>query len=120
MMESQADTSALQKVNNTLWNNQCPRANHDLSDEILAKWDSVFAPPIVRRLNALAPGANLTQGDIMPLMSLCSFETLARQKTSLWCWVFKPKEYEKFEYWTDLEKYYFTGYVEPYMLETGR
>jgi len=76
---------------------------------MLAKWVSVFAPPIVQRLNTLAPGANLTQDDIKPLMSLCSFETLAKQKTSLWCWVFKPKEYDYYEYWGDLVKYYYTG-----------
>jgi hypothetical protein len=119
MVDLQPYPSVLQEVNNTLWNNQCPRARHDLSDEMVGKWVSVFAPPIVQRMNTLAPGANITQDNIMPLMSLCSFETLARQKTSLWCWVFKPKEYDQFEYWTDLEKYYFTGYVATSLLGFG-
>jgi hypothetical protein len=120
MRQSRPYTGTLQKVNNTLWDNQCPRANHDLSDEVLAKWESVFARPIVQRLNSLAPGANLTQDDISPLMSLCSFETLANQETSLWCWVFKQKEYDHYEYWFDLEKYYFTGYVGSSSSENSR
>lgn len=51
-------------------------------------------------------------------MSLCSFESLYHYSTSPWCDVFEKQQWEDYEYYTDLEKFYGTGYV-PFSLLLG-
>lgn len=68
------------------------------------EWLSVFAPPITRRLNGVLPGANLTNSDIVNLMSLCGFDTAAKNGApSPWCNVFTPQEWKSNQYYYDLE-----------------
>lgn len=102
------DTLEMQ-VNNTLDNNQCPLHTNDAADKAQKEWAKTFAHKIASRLNKLAAGATLKPIDVPALMSLCAFDTLSREKTSPWCWVFEEKEWPHYEYSTDLEKYYHTG-----------
>ena len=44
-------------------------------------------------------------------MSLCPFETLAKEKKSPFCDLFSLDELDGYEYEQDLSKYYGTGYV---------
>jgi len=97
------------QLNDTLTNHMCPNAGE--SDHQTNHWLSVFAPPIVARINQAAPGADLSDVDIPHLMSLCPFETVAKQTTSYFCDIFTQKEFEAFEYYYDLEKFYAFGYV---------
>lgn len=85
----------------------CPNASDNGSKP--DKWLSVFAPPIAKRLNKWAPGANLTSKDAHSLMSLCAFETLYAKKASPFCALFDDEEWDAFEYHGDLEKFYKTG-----------
>ncbi|KAI0789298.1 acid phosphatase [Abortiporus biennis] len=96
--------------NNTLFND-CPNAG-DGSKE-MATWLSVFAPPIVRRLENVAPGSNVTEHDIFNLLAMCPFETIAKQRASEFCGLFTYDEFKQFEYHGDVEKFYKTGYGEP-------
>lgn len=127
-------------MNNTLKNNQCPNHSEKPADLAQELYLQEFAPPIVARLNDQAPGSTLQIEDILPLMSLCSFESLYkyasyavmnnrrtngtyRYKTSPWCSVFRSGqwdgdvgdgsggEWEGFEYLKDLEKFYNTGWA---------
>jgi hypothetical protein len=87
----------------------------------MAEWLDVFGPPITARLNSWAPGANLTNEDIHGLMMLCAFHTVASVPYgytegsplpfSPFCSLFTPSEFESFEYSSDLDKYYSTGFV---------
>ena len=97
------------QMNNTLKDNQCPAHSGQLSGEAQAIWLSIFAPNITQRLNSDAPGSTLVDADIPMLMSLCSFESLSHRKTSSWCGVFTQEDWEAYEYYTDLEKFYNTG-----------
>jgi len=60
--------------------------------------------------NAGSPGAGLTPTDIYSLLALCPFHTLAKETLSPFCSMFTPAEFEGFDYFGDLDKYYGTGY----------
>jgi len=53
--------------------------------------------------------ANLTPVDINNLITLCPFESVAKQKLSLFCKAFEPEDFANFEWGMDLSKYYGTG-----------
>ncbi|KAI8989846.1 phytase [Trametes punicea] len=98
--------------NDTLDDNMCPSAG-DSSPQI-SQWLATFAPPMTARLNAGAPGANLTDTDTYNLLSLCAFETVATEKRSSFCNVYEELRAEgAFGYYGDLDKYYGTGYGQP-------
>ena len=98
----------LSQGNDTLEDN-CPAAA--TSDDADEAWINTFAPPITARLNAAAPGANLTNDDVYYLISLCPFETVAKETKSAFCTLFEgiPGAFSGFAYTGDLDKYYGTG-----------
>ncbi|KAJ2983667.1 hypothetical protein NUW54_g10609 [Trametes sanguinea] len=97
--------------NDTLDDNMCPSAGD--SSPQTDQWLATFAPPMTARLNAGAPGANLTDTDTYNLLSLCAFETVATEKRSHFCDIYEELKAEAaFSYNGDLDKYYGTGYVE--------
>jgi hypothetical protein len=87
----------------------CPNAGE--SDDQTQQWLSTYATPTTARLNEGAPGANLTNVDTFNLISLCPFETLAKETRSPFCDLFSKAEFHGFEYSGDLDKYYGTGFV---------
>lgn len=87
----------------------CPNAGG--SDDQTNAWQAVYAAPIAARLNAAAPGANLTLDDISSLVSLCPFETIAKETPSAFCGLFTLEDFQGFEYFGDLGKFYGTGCV---------
>lgn len=98
---------ALKTSNNTLGVQTCA-VDGDLrplwGSTAHAKWLSTFAPPITDRLNRLLPGANLTDVDTVNLMSLCGFDTAAKNgMPSPWCDVFTTDEWKSNEYYYDME-----------------
>ncbi|OSD04415.1 phytase [Trametes coccinea BRFM310] len=98
--------------NDTLDDNMCPSAGD--SSPQTSQWLATFAPPMTARLNAGAPGANLTDADTYNLLSLCAFETVATEKRSAFCDVYEELKAEgAFSYNGDLDKYYGTGYGQP-------
>ncbi|KAF7363816.1 Acid phosphatase [Mycena sanguinolenta] len=98
--------------NDTLENHMCPNAG--TSDVQTREWLSIYAPPITARLNAWAPGANLSDTETSALISLCAFHTAASTPTadtlSPFCALFSPSDFTSFDYYYDLDKYYYTGY----------
>jgi len=96
--------------NDTLDDHMCPSAGD--ADLQTSKWLSVYAAPITKFLNAGAPGANLTDTDTYSLISLCPFDTAAKETKSPFCNLFETEEtaFPGFEFSGDLDKYYGTGY----------
>ncbi|KAJ7484497.1 histidine phosphatase superfamily [Mycena latifolia] len=104
--------------NDTLQDNNCPNAAS--SHREMTQWLDVYGPPITARLNDWAPGSDLTNKDIHGLMMHCAFHTVASVPYgykagsplpfSPFCSLFTPAEFEAFEYSSDLDKYYSTGY----------
>jgi hypothetical protein len=76
-------------------------------------WRAVFGPPIAKRLNKWAPGADMSEADVWNLMSICPIETQLWQEASELCALFTRDEWASYEYYGDLEKFYRTGYVMP-------
>lgn len=85
----------------------CPNAGD--STEQTDIWTAIYATPIARRLSDSAPGAQLDASDIPSLMSLCAFETLAERSWSPFCDLFTSSEFDQYEYYSDLDKFYGTG-----------
>lgn len=81
------------------------------SDYQTTLWQDTFAPRIVQRLNAEFTSLNLSNADIPSLISLCAFHSLALISRSPWCGLFEQRDFEEYEYYGDLDKYYNTGLV---------
>ncbi|KAH7927515.1 acid phosphatase [Leucogyrophana mollusca] len=97
-----------QSTNDTLDDNMCP--NVGTSDDETEDWADVFAPAIADRINAAAPGAKLSNSDVVNIMTLCPLETVANEAPSPFCDLFTSDEFASFEYYGDLDNYYGNGY----------
>ncbi|EPE31301.1 Phosphoglycerate mutase-like protein [Glarea lozoyensis ATCC 20868] len=72
-------------------------------------WAKIFTPPITARLNKNLPGANLTLTQTISLMDLCPFNTIASDKgntISPFCDLFTEMEWNQYDYYQSLQKYY--------------
>ena len=85
----------------------CPNANSGTLQ--LLAWQSIYTAAPLARLNANAPGSNLTPIDISALMSLCGFEVVAKERPSPICHLFNQNEFDGFGYFGDLSTFYGTG-----------
>ncbi|KAL5529871.1 hypothetical protein ACEPAF_6128 [Sanghuangporus sanghuang] len=97
-------------LNDTLDDNMCPNAGS--GDEQTDIWQAIYAVSAAARLNKAASGANLTVADVTNLISLCAFDTLAKEEASPFCDLFDSSDFNGFDYYGDLNKYYGTGYGE--------
>jgi hypothetical protein len=97
--------------NNTLSHDICPAfeggPNHGLGDRAQQIWASKFVPPIQKRINA-ALGTNLDETSIVYLMDMCPFDTLAHPTANMspFCDLFTEKEWQAYDYFQTLGKYY--------------
>ncbi|KIJ13338.1 hypothetical protein PAXINDRAFT_170613 [Paxillus involutus ATCC 200175] len=97
-----------QSTNDTLDDKMCPQVGSSAQET--GDWVDVFAPTIADRINSEAPGAKLKKKDIVNLMSLCPFDTVAYEAPSPWCNLFTSDEWASYEYYGDLTDYYGNGY----------
>ncbi|EJD01736.1 phosphoglycerate mutase-like protein [Fomitiporia mediterranea MF3/22] len=97
-----------ESLNDTLDDSMCPNAGS--SDNQTNIWQAIYATSIAARLNDAAPGANLTDADASNLISLCAFDTVANERPSPFCNLFDQTDFDGFEYLSDLDKFYGTGY----------
>lgn len=88
----------------------CPNAGSSATQT--AEWLAIYAPPITARLNAWAPGADLSDRETSALISLCAFHTAATTPDTLspFCALFTLSDFTSFDYYYDVDKYYNTGY----------
>ncbi|WFD19069.1 hypothetical protein MCAP1_001287 [Malassezia caprae] len=66
-----------------------------------SEWNQIFLPPVVQRLQPMLKGINLTNEDVMGMMSACAYETVGLGYSDF-CRVFTKAEWENFEYSMDL------------------
>ncbi|KIK96092.1 hypothetical protein PAXRUDRAFT_826324 [Paxillus rubicundulus Ve08.2h10] len=97
-----------QSTNDTLDDKMCPQVGSSAKET--GNWVDSFAPTIASRINSEAPGAKLKKKDIVNLMSLCPFDTVAHEAPSPWCNLFTSDEWASYEYYGDLTDYYGNGY----------
>jgi acid phosphatase len=98
----------------------CPAYSDNGGSPYKEQWDSIYLPPIQKRLNKDIKGSfQLTQSDTESIPYLCGFETQITGRTSPWCSIFKESEILQYEYAQDLRYWYGTGLgtdVEKYMM----
>ena len=87
----------------------------NISRDAQQVWIDVFVPPIMARLNRDLPGANLTDSEVIYLMDLCPFHTVASStgQISLFCDLFTEEEWHQYDYFESVGKYYGYGNGNP-------
>ncbi|TRX88469.1 hypothetical protein FHL15_010659 [Xylaria flabelliformis] len=99
--------------NNTLSPMTCTAFNEgpDTGSDAQKIWVDTFVPAIAERVNKNLAGANLSNSDIIHLMDICPFETVANTDGHLspFCRLFKEDEWHSFDYYQSLGKWY--GYT---------
>jgi hypothetical protein len=105
-------------VNNTLSHEICTSFEEGpldkVGDSAQAIWTAKFVPPIQSRINEKL-GANLTQTEIVYLMDMCPFDTLASPTAAIspFCSLFTEDEWHQYDYYETLGKYYGYGNGNP-------
>ncbi|TPX17645.1 uncharacterized protein E0L32_012056 [Thyridium curvatum] len=88
----------------------CPNFQDTSGADQVAQWESVFVPPIQKRLQALISGnLTLSPGDITSIPYLCGFESQITGTLSPFCGIFTDEELLSYEYDNDLRYYYGVG-----------
>lgn len=106
-------------VNNTLSHSLCTAfedgPDGDIQDDALAQWGAVFLPNITTRLNTNLVGANLTDSQALYVMDLCPFNTVANAAGNIsdWCSLFTTEEWQQYNYYYSINKYYGYGAGNP-------
>jgi hypothetical protein len=103
-------------VNNSLNHGLCTAfetgAYSSVGDAASKKFLAAFAPPIAARLNAGLPGANLTNQEVVYVMDICTFETVASaggRTLSPFCGLFTASEWRDYGYFQSVGKWYGYG-----------
>ncbi|KAL6706019.1 hypothetical protein ACN47E_006121 [Coniothyrium glycines] len=97
--------------NNTLSHDTCPAfesgPSHGLGDRAQQVWLSEFVPAIQKRINT-ALGVNISATSTIYLMDMCPFDTLAdpSAKVSRFCHLFDENEWQAYDYYQTLGKFY--------------
>ena len=105
--------------NNTLKHGTCKIFEippiSEIKLEAQKTWSSIFVPPIQRRINNGVPGANFSIYDIILLMDMCPFKTVASPAGTLsaFCSLFTVDEWRQYDYYWSLGKYYGYGSGNP-------
>ncbi|KAJ5579846.1 Histidine phosphatase superfamily clade-2 [Penicillium hispanicum] len=104
--------------NNTLNHNTCPVFEASgLGDDVAADYADLFALPIQKRLEKHLPGVQLSTEDVVHLMDVCAFDTVAStsdgSKQSGFCQLFTLPEWAQYNYLQSLGKYYGYGAGNP-------
>ncbi|KAG6041680.1 hypothetical protein E4U41_002954 [Claviceps citrina] len=78
-------------------------------------WRKVWATAVMERLNKKLPGAKLNLEETIYMMDLCPFNTVAspKAKASPFCRLFSKQEWEAYEYYETLDKWYAYGPGNP-------
>jgi hypothetical protein len=105
--------------NNTLSHGLCTEFENGPDSQIASvaqkEWASVFIPPIQKRINEDLAGADLTATEIIYLMDLCPFSTVASPDgaISTFCNLFTEDEWHQYNYYETLNKYYGYSHGNP-------
>jgi Histidine phosphatase superfamily (branch 2) len=108
--------------NNTLNHAICTNFESDeeyyssIASNAQKKFAATFVPAIRQRLEADLPGAQLSTSDVISLMDLCPFNTVANShggSISTFCALFTESEWHAYNYYETLNKYYGYGAGNP-------
>lgn len=97
---------------NTISSARCAEFSRSGIDRAKLKWWlASSSSAIIARLEKDAPGTKtLEHEELLTLMSLCPFDSMATGNHSPFCDIFTPEEFNGlYQYTNDLEKFYGTG-----------
>lgn len=107
------------EYNNTLDHSICTsfENNDDFEDHVADDFTALFTPSIRSRLESDLPGTSLSDTQIIYLMDMCAFDTVARtpdgSSLSPFCGIFTDEEWRQYNYLNSLKKYYGYGAGNP-------
>ena len=105
--------------NNTLHHSLCDNfedgPNSELASDAQEIWLDIFAPTITMRLNSDLKGMDFSNLDTIHMMDLCPFNTVASEigELSPFCDLFTELEWQQYDYFQSLGKYYGYGNGRP-------
>lgn len=107
--------------NNSLNHGLCTNFESDdlyysgIASSAQSKFASIFAAPIAARLNKDLPGAIISTTDVISLMDLCPFNTVADPNGAIssFCALFTESEWHAYNYYETLNKFYGYGPGNP-------
>ncbi|KAF2437915.1 phosphoglycerate mutase-like protein [Karstenula rhodostoma CBS 690.94] len=105
-------------VNNTLSHEICTNFEDgplsEIGHDAQGLWLAKFVPPIQARVNGKL-GTNLSTTEIIYLMDLCPFTTLASPTAQIsdFCHLFTEEEWQQYDYYESLGKWYGYGNGNP-------
>jgi hypothetical protein len=106
-------------MNNTLNHDLCTSfesGNYStVGSSAQSTWAKIFVPSITKRLNTDLVGSNLTDSQTISLMDLCPFNTVASINGTIspFCNLFNTTEWQYYDYYQSLGKYYGYGSGNP-------
>ncbi|KAF7715788.1 3-phytase A [Penicillium ucsense] len=105
-------------ANNTLNHNTCAAFEaNKRGDQASSQYAALIAPPIAKRLQHSLPGVRLSDDDVISLMDMCPYDTIASTKDashlSPFCTLFTETEWSQYNYLQSLGKYYGYGAGNP-------
>lgn len=106
-------------ANSLATSDQCPNFEDASGGDYATTWDSIYLPPITKRLNKMIRGnLTLTDSQVSIFPYLCGFETQITGSVSPFCDIFTKEEILQYEYRQDLRYYYGTGMLYGFFLQT--
>lgn len=90
----------------------CPAFNGSYNEDYPAKWAEQGLERALLRLRKNLPGVKATGNDIANLMALCMYD-LNIKGTSPWCDYFTADDWVAYEYYHDLDYFYYSGPGNP-------
>ncbi|KAJ5465038.1 Histidine phosphatase superfamilyclade-2 [Penicillium daleae] len=105
-------------ANNTLNHNTCPAFEAStLGDDVSENYTSIIAPSMAQRIQSNLPGVTLTNDEVIYLMDMCAYDTIATtpdaSQVSSFCALFTEAEWSQYNYLQSLGKYYGYGAGNP-------
>ncbi|KAK3939799.1 histidine phosphatase superfamily [Diplogelasinospora grovesii] len=106
-------------VNNTLSHDLCTSFEEGeyagLGGDAQNTFAAVFVPPILERLQQNLKGVNLSMEETVYMMDMCPYDTVASSKGKLsdFCRLFTVEEWESYDYYQTLGKWYGYGPGNP-------
>lgn len=101
--------------NNTLNHGTCQKFEDGPPSELGTRkqniWKKLWVPSVRDRLDEKLPGANFTLEEVIYMMDLCPFETVANTNAekSDFCKLFSQEEWRNYDYFESLDKWYGYG-----------
>lgn len=101
--------------NNTLSHKTCTKFETSIGEDAQLTWAGIFTQALRKRINQSIAGVNLNAEQIIHLMDMCPFDTVATPLGTIspFCKMFTHEDWLNYDYYQTLGKYYSYGIGNP-------